>query len=84
MNKLEMTDMRWEILEFVKSYHAQHGYAPSIQNIMDEIGSKSSSTVRYCLNRLKEEGFIDWTPAVARSSVPKQKKFVWKHKQSHE
>lgn len=37
-----------------------HGYAPSVREIADYVGLKSTSTVKSHLDRLRKEGRIDF------------------------
>lgn len=57
------------ILEFIKAYHAEHGYAPSIRDIQDGLSIKSSNSVWLALVDLRNARLIDWAPNVARSIV---------------
>lgn len=40
---------------------------PSIRDIMDALGTLSSSTVHYRLKRLQNLGYIDWEPGKNRT-----------------
>ena len=44
--------------EFVKSYQNNNGYPPSVREIAAALGIKSTATVHYYLNKLKDEGII--------------------------
>ncbi len=50
--------MREHILQFLESYTAEHGFAPSVREIAAATGLKSTASVQYHLNRLQEEGRI--------------------------
>lgn len=43
---------------FVKSYQNKNGYPPSVREIAAALGIKSTATVHYYLNKLKEGGVI--------------------------
>jgi len=47
-----------EILKAIDSYVNANGISPTIRNICDLVGLRSSSTVHGYLNRLEIEGFI--------------------------
>ena len=49
---------REKVLDFLSSFVRQHGYSPSIREIGQAVGLKSSSTVYNHLRRLKQEGLI--------------------------
>lgn len=48
-----------EILEYLTRYIQDNGHAPSIREICDAVGLKSTATVHYHLGKLKEQGKID-------------------------
>ena len=51
------TDMKIEeVYEFIKKSREQTGYAPSVRDIRDAVGIKSTSTVHSYIARLIEEG----------------------------
>ena len=47
-----------KILEFVNRYVQEYGYAPSIREIGAAVGLKSTASVVYHLNAMKEQGLI--------------------------
>lgn len=49
---------RGEILEFLKDFSARNGYAPSVREIMQAVGLKSTASVHYHLSELHKEGLI--------------------------
>lgn len=57
---------RQKILAFIRSYHAKHGYSPTIQEIAEGVGLVSPNATRNHLHRLAEQGFITITPSIAR------------------
>ena len=46
------------ILEFIAEFSADNGYPPSIREIQDKFAFKSTSTVSYYLDKLKNDGLI--------------------------
>lgn len=48
-----------EIYEYLCTYIGENGHAPSIREIADAVGLKSTATVHYHLNELKRIGKID-------------------------
>lgn len=51
---------RSSILEFLASYHAQNGVAPSLQEIAVGVGLSSHNAVRNHLLVLKARGQVTW------------------------
>lgn len=47
-----------QTLEFLRSYIADKGYAPTLKEIAEHIGVKSVSTAHFHLERLEDKGFI--------------------------
>lgn len=62
-------ERREEMLSFIRNHIESKGYAPTIKEIADEVGPKSSNVVRGHLRRLEDEGRIRMTPNTARSIV---------------
>ncbi len=47
-----------QTLEFLRTFIAERGYAPTLRDISDHIGVKSPSTAHFHLERLVQKGFI--------------------------
>lgn len=60
-------DRRKKILDFLVSYFEEKGFAPSIREIGDAIGLKSSSTVFAHLQILQASGHIAWDKGKPRN-----------------
>lgn len=56
MRKLKPQEQR--VLDYIVSSINTNGYAPSVRDIQDALGFKSTSTVHMYLNRLEEFGLI--------------------------
>lgn len=52
------SNKRNEILQFIKTFCAANGYAPSIREIMSAVGLRSTATVHYHLTALQEAGAL--------------------------
>jgi SOS-response transcriptional repressor LexA len=50
-----LTEREGQILAVVRRWIAEHGEGPSIRQIADAVGMKSTSSVAYHLNNLKRE-----------------------------
>lgn len=59
------------ILAFVNSFSQEHGYRPTIREIANAVGLKSTSTVHGHLQRLQQHGQLTLSPQKPRSIVPK-------------
>lgn len=56
-----------DILNFVRSYTLERGYAPSIREVGDAVGLASSSTVHSHLRTLVVKGYINKVTSQPRS-----------------
>jgi len=57
---------RWRVLEFIRNFVEEKGYAPTRSEIQKALGISSGSVVDYHLRALEEESFITREPEVAR------------------
>ena len=46
------------LLAFLSSYQAAHGFLPSVREVMDSLGVRSTNTAHYHLSRLETEGYL--------------------------
>ncbi len=51
-------EKRQEILEWLDQFIAQKGYSPSVREIGEAVGLRSSSTIQHHLKRLEQEGKV--------------------------
>lgn len=58
---------RAAILEFVRSYVASNGWAPTIQEVADAVGLVSPNSTRGHLHKLAEQGYLNMNPRQARA-----------------
>lgn len=63
-----VTDRQREVLGFIRGYIAEHGYAPSTQNIAEHFRLSKNAAVCH-VDRLIEKGLLRRDPHVARSLV---------------
>jgi repressor LexA len=54
----DMTPRERSVFEYIKNSLSDKGYAPSVRDIRDALGFKSTSTVHMYLTRLAERGLI--------------------------
>lgn len=65
------TTKREEILAFLQEFSAENGYAPSVREIMQAVGLKSTASVHYHLDALNKSGAINMDGSKNRAiSVP--------------
>lgn len=60
-------DQDRKVLAFVKDFHAEHGYAPTVREVCDAIDASSTSTGHARIMRLIREGKLRNSPGVVRS-----------------
>lgn len=63
---METFTTRWRIIQFIRNFVQQKGYAPTIGEIQRSLNISSKSVVRYHLKALEEEGLINREPQVTR------------------
>lgn len=62
-----LSERHRKIMEYLTKFQDSNGYSPSIRQIGDSIGVKSTSLVDYYLNQLQEMGYIDREDRISRS-----------------
>lgn len=55
-----------KVLEFIVNFNRENGYAPTMREIGDALGIKSSSSVCYIMKYLEREGYIQTIPNKSR------------------
>ena len=63
-------EMQQRVYRFLLAYIDEHGYAPSVRDICDEVGLKSPSTVHFHLKNLAKLGYIEKGAFKSRAIVP--------------
>ena len=58
---------RRDILEALKGFIAEHGYSPTVGDLMRAAGFASPNSVTYHLDRLEDEGLVTHVKGVHRS-----------------
>ncbi len=64
---MELTRREKEILEYIKKSIYKQGYPPSVREIGEGVGLRSSSTVHGYLNTLEKKGYIRRNPSTPRA-----------------
>lgn len=62
-----MTDRQRDILLMINEYVEKKGISPTVREICDIAGLKSSATVHSHIKRLQEQGYIDMIKGSPRS-----------------
>jgi len=68
-HKHELSKRQMAILTFIHEYQIIHGFVPSIREIAEAIGTTSTSSVTYQINRLVRLGYISKVGEVARGMI---------------
>ena len=55
---VKLTEKEQKTLDYIIDVIVNNGYSPSVRDIRDAIGYKSTSTVYSCLNKLEAAGYI--------------------------
>ena len=63
----ELSNKQQQILEYMKAEVRDKGYPPSVREICDAVGLKSTSTVHGHLSRLEKKGLIRRDPTKPRA-----------------
>lgn len=67
MRKPGLSETRQRILEFIRGFVEERGYAPTVRDILKGCNLSSTAVVQHHLNVLDREGHIDRDPKVFRS-----------------
>ena len=62
----KMPPRRQQILEFVQEFYSQNGIPPTVRDIQKACELSSTSVVDYNLEKLREAGYLNRRPDVAR------------------
>jgi len=54
-----LTPRQQQILDLVRNFSADNGYAPTVRELCQLAGVSSPDTVQYHLDNLREKGFLD-------------------------
>lgn len=63
----KITARQREILDWITAYIASHGYSPSMREIGDAFGFKSTNGAVCHLEPLRKKGFVTWQDKQART-----------------
>ena len=63
----KLTEKRRRILDFIERTSSEHGYPPTVREIGQAVGLKSSSSVQFHLQALKETGYLQRDGSLTRA-----------------
>ena len=63
----KLTDRQKEVLDYIKSYVASHGYPPAVREIGKALGLNSPATIQSHITALESKGYIKKTNSKYRS-----------------
>lgn len=64
---MNLTNRQQQILAWIREYTQAHGYAPTVREIGDAHGIRSTNAVADHLKRLRRKGAIVWRPGCPRT-----------------
>ncbi len=64
---MRVSDTRRRIVDFMRNFVEEKGYAPTMDEVRDALQLSSKSLVEYHLKALEEEGIINRVPELARA-----------------
>ncbi len=63
----EINTTQKAVLDYIREFMARRGVAPSVREIGEAVGLRSTSSVQYSLNALEEAGYIKREPNTKRT-----------------
>ena len=67
--KMGLTERQASVLKFIRRFIAANGIPPTVREIADGIGGKSTDHAHHIVLALRERNHIDYVPRRARSIV---------------
>ena len=67
---MELTPQQDSILKHIKSFLAEHGYAPTVRELCRLAGLRSPDTVQYHLDKLRAKGLLESVHGKSRTMAP--------------
>lgn len=62
-----LTPAQARVLIAIEQLYQLQGYAPTVRELRDRIGYGSVSTIHAHLSSLREAGYVNWVPTMART-----------------
>lgn len=67
MTRGDLTTRQRDVLEAIRTYIAQHRYAPTMRELCSILGFQSTNAVTTHYRQLRRKGYINWEPGSARA-----------------
>lgn len=64
-----LSPVQHNVLHFLRVYHAEHGYSPSVREVMLALHFRSTSSANHHLKVLQDKGYIRRDSMVSRGIV---------------
>ena len=58
-NRRALTGRQKQVLDCIIDYQREHGFSPSIRDLCEMTGLRSSSSIHFHLKTLEEKGYIE-------------------------
>lgn len=55
------------LLEAIRNFHAEFGYAPTVRDIQGQLGNATPATVHTRLVKAREQGLVHWVDGQVRT-----------------
>jgi SOS-response transcriptional repressor LexA len=62
-----LSERKQKILDYICNHIEQKKYSPSVREIGEYVGLRSSSTTKGYLDRLKADGYVTWEEGKSRT-----------------
>ena len=62
-----LTEKQNELYEAIKEYINHYGFSPTVRDLCEIMGVKSTATIAFGLRMLKRKGYIDYIPKRMRT-----------------
>ena len=66
---MDLTQKQQEVLDFIQTYFAKQGMAPSVREIAEALG-KSAQAIQQHIESLRAKGYLQHQPSKSRTNVP--------------
>lgn len=73
---VNITKRQYEMLMFIKDFRGEHGYAPSVRDIVAAFELVGTNAAMCHMKALRSKGLIDWVPEIARTFRPADYEFI--------
>ncbi len=67
MKKKGISGKQEAVLDYIRHFSQEHGYPPAVREICQGVGVSSPATVKFHLDKLMEEGYINVTAGKTRA-----------------